>query len=95
MSDMREDEPSVRQIDFNRDTKGNHEFGAQIEVWTYSSLRNEKVYSPIVEVFFRADDMRDAHGFAQAISTTISHAHDVWQVTINKVWKRETPTTGD
>lgn len=85
MSDLREPEPAQRILDLEQETSGNHPFSAEIYVWPYSSLKNEKVYSRKVIVHFRAMDMQEAHGFAQAIRKTIAAAHDVWETGINRI----------
>lgn len=82
MSDMREKQPLRRTLDFTHDTKGSYKWTAEIEVWPYSSIRNENVYSRYVTVIMNAENSISAHRFADAISQTISVAHDVWETNI-------------
>lgn len=82
MTDLREKQPENRVLDFRHDTQGTYSWVIQIEVWPYSGLKNETVYSRHVEVLCRADSSIEAHRFGDAISHTISVAHDVWQTNI-------------
>lgn len=82
MSDMREKQPKESTLDFRHDTKGAYSWVIEIEVWPYSSIKNENVYSRYVTVLCKAENSIDAHRFGDAISHTISVAHDVWQTNI-------------
>lgn len=77
MTDLREKQPDRREVDLSRDTFGNYAWSAHIEVYPYSSIKNEDVYSRNVILIFRADDSRRAHGFAQSILSILSLVHDV------------------
>lgn len=87
MSDLRDKEPKTRALDFVSDTFGSATWEAKIHVWTYSSIKNEDVYSREVVVRFRAERMRHAVGFAESISETIKAAHDVWETGVDAIVK--------
>lgn len=87
MSDLRAPEPSEQALDLTGDTFGNNIFRAHVEVWVYNTLKDETVYSRRLQLKFRADDMRRAHGFVQSISAAISLAHDVWQANLRGIWR--------
>lgn len=82
MSDMREKQPKERTLDYRNETKGAYSWVIKIEVWPYSSIKNEDVYSRHVTVLCNAEKSIDAHNFGQCISATISLAHDVWDTNI-------------
>lgn len=84
MSDMREKQPAKRKLDLTNLGTGDH-FVAVIETWTYSSIKNEDVFSREVTVQFRAPDFSAAVGFAQSLATVIGIAHDVWQCNVRLV----------
>jgi hypothetical protein len=82
MTDMREKQPDNRTLDFRRDTRGAYSWVIEIEVWPYSSIKNEDVYSRNVTVLCNAENSIQAHRYGDMISYTISLAHDVWQTNI-------------
>lgn len=85
MSDLRDKQPDTREMDFTKDTFGNSKYQARLHVWTYSSIKNESVYSRNVIIRFRADSMRAALGFAESIAATIKAAHDVWETGVDGI----------
>lgn len=82
MSDMREKQPKERILDFRHDTKGAYSWTIEIEVWPYSGIKNEDVYSRHVTVLCNAENSIQAHRYGDMISHTISFSHDVWQTNI-------------
>ena len=84
---MREKQPQSRTIDLRKETRGNYAYSALIVVSPYFSIKNEDCYSRNVTVVFYADDMSDAHGFAQAVSAVISFGHDIYQTNIQKIFE--------
>lgn len=85
MSDLREKQPATREVDLTRDSYGTYTWEAKIGVWPYSSIKSENVYARDVTILFHATSIREAHGFAQSISTMLSLAHDVWQTNLNAI----------
>jgi hypothetical protein len=81
MSDAREPEPQARTLDISGDTSGDT-WQARIEVWPYSGLRNEKVYTRRLFLTMRAADARAAMGIALSAAKIITLAHDVWQANV-------------
>lgn len=86
MADLREKQPDEQTLDLTKEIKGSYQFSAEIQVWPYSSIKNEDVYSRKLTIIFGSQNMRDAHGVAQSISAAISLAHDVWQTNVWKIW---------
>lgn len=87
MTDAREKQPKVRVLDFKKNTEGAHLWEAKIHASPYFGIKAEDVYSPSVIIQFRADSMRAAAGFSEAIAKTIGAAHDIWEVWINSITK--------
>lgn len=82
MGDMRDKQPKNRTLDFSNDTKGAYSWIIEIEVWPYSGVKNEEVYSRHVTVLCNSENSIQAHRYGDMVSNTISHAHDVWQTNI-------------
>lgn len=89
MTDLRDKQPEKRTLDFTHDTKGNIKWVIEIEVWPYSSIKNENVYSRYVTVIVKADNSIDAHRLGDMIRHTISYGHDVWQTNIWSVARHQ------
>lgn len=87
MSGLRDKQPERKEFDFSKTTFGSDTFRARLHVWTYSSIRSEDVYAPHVEVLFRADGIRSALGFSEAIGAVLGEVHDVWATGVDGVWK--------
>lgn len=85
MSDLRDPEPPHRIIDATDRTYGSAKFEVDIDVWPYSSLRNEKVFSRKVTFLFWSERMKHAALLAEIFAETIKSAHDVWEVRITRV----------
>jgi hypothetical protein len=85
MSDLRDPEPPHRTLDMLRKTVGAYKWQVDIDVWPYSGLKNEKVYSRKVTFLLRAESARVAMGLADMLAETIKAAHDVWETRITRV----------
>lgn len=83
--DARDPEPAHRTLDMRKHTSGAYVFEIDMDVWVYSGLRNEKVYSRAVTFIVRASRAEEAMGLAEMLSATIKAAHDVYQTRITRV----------
>lgn len=88
MSDMRAKQPEEQILDLTSYKRGKDRFVALIETWTYSSIKNEDVFTRRLTVVFGAMDFQEATGFAMSLSETIALAHDVWQCNVRCVMEQ-------
>lgn len=88
MSDGRKKQPDEQLLDLTSYRSGNEQFVALIETWTYSSIKNEDVFTRKLTVAFKAMDFAEATGFAMSLAKTIKLAHDVWECNVRCVMQQ-------
>lgn len=84
MSDMRSKQPARQDVDLFA-LHGGARYVAVIETWTYSSIKNEDVFTRELTVRYGASDFARATAIAQSLAQIIALAHDVWQCNVRLV----------
>lgn len=87
MSDLRTKQPKRMTLDLTGKGGGDL-YTAVIETWTYSSIKNEDVFTRELTINFSAETFRQAFNFADDLATVIALAHDVFQSNVRLVAER-------